>query len=48
MSSVFINPELSSIKADSATSRAINHFTLTFMISPTVAPPKVAINEGQK
>ena len=48
MSSVFINPELSTIKADSATSRAINHFTLTFMISPTVAPPKVAINEGQK
>lgn len=37
-SEVFVSAELSSIKSDSASARAISSFTLTFLISPTVAP----------
>jgi type IV pilus assembly protein PilN len=37
-SDVFVGAELSSIKADTNASRAISTFTLTFMVSPSVAP----------
>jgi type IV pilus assembly protein PilN len=37
-SDVFVEAELSSIKADTNASRAISTFTLTFMVSPSVAP----------
>lgn len=37
-SDVFVGAELSSIKADTNVSRAISTFTLTFMVSPSVAP----------
>ena len=37
-SEVIVSAELSSIKSDSASARAISSFTLTFLISPTVAP----------
>lgn len=37
-SDVFVGAELSSIKADTNASRAISTFTLTFLVSPSVAP----------
>ncbi|WP_421133387.1 PilN domain-containing protein [Alteromonas sp. A079] len=43
-SDVFVSAELSSIKSDSASARAISSFTLTFLISPTVAPLGKASN----
>lgn len=37
-SKIFVAAELSTIKADSSTARAISQFTLTFSITPNVAP----------
>jgi type IV pilus assembly protein PilN len=37
-SKVFVAAELSTIKSDSDAARAISNFTLTFSISPSVAP----------
>jgi type IV pilus assembly protein PilN len=44
LSAVFYASELSSIKADVDTSRAVSNFTLTFKISPSVAPMNGAID----
>ena len=47
-SSVFTAIELSSIKADAQTSRAISNFTLTFALHPLVAPMSSANNTEAK
>ena len=47
-SKVFVAAELSTIKSDSSTARAISNFTLTFSINTNVAPLEVESSEAQK
>ena len=46
-SKVFVAAELSTIKSDSDAARAISNFTLTFSISPNVAPLKLEQDGAQ-
>ena len=47
-SKVFVAAELSTIKSDSSTERAISNFTLTFSINTNVAPLEVESSKAQK
>tara|TARA_Y100001968_G_scaffold219138_1_gene201786 strand:+ start:521 stop:1102 length:582 start_codon:yes stop_codon:yes gene_type:complete len=47
-SKVFVAAELSTIKSDSSTARAISNFTLTFSINTNVAPLEVESSKAQK
>ncbi|BDX08220.1 PilN domain-containing protein [Planctobacterium marinum] len=47
-SKVFISSEISSVRADTSTSEAISEFRLSFMISPTIAPPLVSLEEVEQ
>ena len=46
-SKIFVAAELSTIKSDSDAARAISNFTLTFSISPNVAPLELEQNGAQ-
>ncbi len=45
-SRVFVQGELSSIKADTSTTDAVSDFKFTFRISPLVAPPPIVVPDS--
>ncbi|MBE1300951.1 MAG: pilus assembly protein CpaD [Alteromonadaceae bacterium] len=47
-SRVFIQGELSSIKADTSTSEAISDFKFTFKISPLISPPPLVFEQKEE